>query len=104
MSWQSPIGVDYIQRLAEDLETAVYKAVFDVNITVDRDELIKALAYDRQQYQAGYADGYVDAKNDIVRCKDCMYWEQAKENSGACNRAFEITAYADDFCSYGKRW
>lgn len=39
----------------------------------------------------------------VVRCKDCTYWEQAKPDSGSCNRAFEITAYANDFCSYGER-
>lgn len=41
--------------------------------------------------------------SNLVRCKDCTYWEQAKPDSGACYRAFEITAYANDFCSYGKR-
>ena len=40
---------------------------------------------------------------EVVRCKDCTYWEQAKSDSGSCNRAFEITAYANDFCSYGER-
>lgn len=40
---------------------------------------------------------------EVVRCKDCVYWEQATDNSGNCNRAFEITAYLNDFCSYGER-
>ena len=40
---------------------------------------------------------------ELVRCKDCTYWEQAKADSGSCNRAFEITAYASDYCSYGER-
>ena len=40
---------------------------------------------------------------EIVRCKDCVYWEQATDNSGNCNRAFEITAYEGDYCSYGER-
>ena len=39
----------------------------------------------------------------VVRCEDCKYWEQATPNSGNCNRALEITAYANDFCSYGER-
>lgn len=39
----------------------------------------------------------------VVHCKDCIYWEQATDNSGNCNRAFEITAYGGDFCSYGER-
>ena len=40
---------------------------------------------------------------EVVRCKDCVYWEQATPDSGNCNRALEITAYASDFCSYGER-
>lgn len=40
---------------------------------------------------------------EVVRCKDCVYWEQETERRGNCNRALEITAYASDFCSYGKR-
>lgn len=40
---------------------------------------------------------------DVVRCMDCIYWEQATEISGNCNRALEITAYLNDFCSYGER-
>ena len=40
---------------------------------------------------------------EIVRCKDCVYWEQATDNSGNCNRAFEITAYEGDYCSYAER-
>ena len=40
---------------------------------------------------------------EVVRCKDCVYWEQATDNSGNCNRAFEITAYEGDYCSYGER-
>ena len=40
---------------------------------------------------------------EVVRCEDCVYWEQATDNSGNCNRAFERTAYDTDFCSYGER-
>lgn len=40
---------------------------------------------------------------ELVRCGECVYWEQATANSGRCNRALEITAYATDYCSYGER-
>ena len=40
---------------------------------------------------------------EVVRCKDCVYWKQATDNSGNCNRAFEITTYWSDFCIYGER-
>lgn len=41
--------------------------------------------------------------DEIVRCRDCIYWEPATLSSGNCGRALEITAYKDDFCSYGER-
>ena len=39
----------------------------------------------------------------VVRCWDCIYWEPATLSSGNCGRALEITAYKDDYCSYGER-
>lgn len=39
----------------------------------------------------------------VVRCENCIYWEPTKLSSGNCGRAFEITAYKDDYCSYGER-
>ena len=39
----------------------------------------------------------------VVRCWDCKYWEPATLSSGNCGRAFEITAYKEDYCSYGER-
>lgn len=39
----------------------------------------------------------------VVRCWNCIYWEPATLSSGNCGRAFEITAYKDNYCSYGER-
>lgn len=39
------------------LENNVCKAVASYGINVDKDELIKALKYDREQYEKGYEDG-----------------------------------------------
>ena len=39
------------------LENNVCKAVASYGINVDKDELIKALKYDREQYEKGYTDG-----------------------------------------------
>ncbi len=39
----------------------------------------------------------------VVRCWDCKYWEPATLSSGNCGRALEITAYKDDYCSYGEK-
>ena len=40
---------------------------------------------------------------EIVRCKDCVHYDLAKNGyNGNCNRQY-ATFYADDFCSYGER-
>ena len=42
---------------------------------------------------------------EVVRCRECIYWEPASptRTSGNCNRSFDIPAWATDFCSYGER-
>lgn len=55
--YKSPIELIIGQmRMAQ--ENGIYKAVREQGIVVDKDELIKALRYDRGQYEKGYRDGY----------------------------------------------
>ena len=68
MSYESPIEMIYGQMRIET-ENAICKAVQNVGVNVDKDELIKALQYDREQYQKGYKD----RDEEIVRCKDCAH-------------------------------
>ena len=42
---------------SKQLDEAVFTAVVRADIHVERDELIKALQYDRDQYQKGFEDG-----------------------------------------------
>ena len=53
--YKSPIRVIYGQMQTK-MEGDVLKAVQSYHINVDRDELIRALKYDRDQYKKGYAD------------------------------------------------
>ena len=63
--YESPIEICMKQiRMTQD-ETIV-RAVQDVGIFVDKDELIKALQYDRDQYEKGFADGLEAAKRELV--------------------------------------
>ena len=55
--YQSPIQ-QYVDDMTMRMENNVCTAVQKVGIHVDKEELIKALRYDRQQYDKGYADGY----------------------------------------------
>ena len=47
------------------MEENVMKAVRNVGIYVDKEELVKALKYDRDQYLKGYADARMDAMAQI---------------------------------------
>ena len=61
MSYKSPIEV-YVTQMAIErnrkVENAILEAVQGLDIVIAKDELIKALRYDRDQYEKGYADGY----------------------------------------------
>lgn len=70
MSYQSPIEAFY-NDIEYRFEDAVFKAIQKVDIKVDRNELIKALEYDRAQYDKGYSDGRFDRDREIVRCGEC---------------------------------
>ena len=44
--------------IAQNIDDGIWQAVTKVGFEVDRDELIKALRYDRSQYEDGYYAGY----------------------------------------------
>lgn len=52
-----------IIKQREDAIFAEIQSAFGVE--VDKGELIRALQYDREQYDRGYADGYMAAKGEI---------------------------------------
>ena len=60
--YESPINLIEIERqIIEDQEKGIFKVIKRMGIDVDRDELIKALQYDRDQYAKGYRDGKAEA-------------------------------------------
>lgn len=63
--YESPIN-QILGELQMHLEGETLKAVQNVGIDVDKEELIKALQYDRGQYEKGYKDGYADAIVEFV--------------------------------------
>lgn len=68
--WESPIETIY-GDLRTVFEGEVVKAIQKIGINVKKEELIKALEYDRKQYEKGYAE----AKAEIIRCKDCGHYD-----------------------------
>lgn len=106
--YESPIKV-FQGNLEMQFDGEILKAVQRADITVDRDELIRALRYDREQYQKGFDDARKGAV-PVVRCKDYKWF--ADNNGGewyGC-QMFQVVRITpedapkpDDFCSYGER-
>lgn len=69
--YESPIRTKAVQiyddvvRLLDD--KIMEEIVRVLNVTVDKDELVKALAYDREQYRDGYRHGYDEGYRDGYR-------------------------------------
>ena len=107
--YKSPIEIIYGQMQTQ-MEGDIFRAVQSYFPNVDKDELLRALQYDRDQYHKGYADGKRDAMEELVRCKDCKHWKHMEEGLGDCTHPrFHLEGHADpttnwnDFCSCGER-
>jgi len=59
--YESPIKLLYsgpvYKEIVDAQEKQIFQAVQSAIVDVDKDELIKALAYDRDKYEKGFADG-----------------------------------------------
>ena len=63
--YESPIDIIYndIQyKVVEEFDKNVVSAVQSYGIDVNKEELLKALRYDRQQYEKGYADAKAELR------------------------------------------
>ena len=99
MNYQSPIDL-IISKMNMQLDGEIFKAVQNVGVNVDRDELIKALRYDRDQYEKGYAD----RDSEIIRCRDCKHKEKDGISEGFhyCNiNGLQVTD--EWFCADAER-
>ena len=68
--YESPITMQ-IAQLTSDIQRQedahLMKCVHGLHIDVDKEELIKALRYDRDQYEKGFAAGRCAANIDVAR-------------------------------------
>lgn len=64
-------------KIQEQQEDKVMEVVHSYNINVDKEELIKALQYDRNQYIKGYTDAVkqMEGYRKAVTCCECKYCE-----------------------------
>ena len=75
--WESPIQMitnDIVKNIEQKQGVWLMESVHRAGFNIDKDELMKALNYDRGQYEKGYADGRWARDSEIVRCKDCKHW------------------------------
>lgn len=96
--YQSPIEIIF-KDMETKIENAIIQAVQNVDIRVDKEELIRALQYDRDQYEKGRRD----ALNELVRCKDCVYAKipNLLYPDLWCNFHYRNVDFSD-FCNHGK--
>ena len=63
--YESPINI-IISKLCTKLESDCVKSVQRYGFDIDKEELAKALNYDRKQYEKGHTDGYNKAIDDLL--------------------------------------
>ena len=57
MGYESPIQ-QILGQMRMEQENGIVKAIQEQGVNVDKDELVKALKYDRDQFDKGYVNGY----------------------------------------------
>lgn len=103
-NYKSPIEAIVIslhKQYEIDIEKGILTAVYNAGISVDKEELGKALKYDRDQYNQGYRD----AKSEIVRCEECALWKESgyiHPATGICEKYLTIKKNYG-FCDEGER-
>ena len=88
-TFDSPIQ-QVMDQAKKQHEEYIYKCILNAGVNVDKQELLKALQYDRNQYQEGYKDGYLDGlksfankvKNTVFRYYDSEIDELLQEMVG----------------------
>ena len=98
--YESPISV-YYTDIKTKFENQLMEAMIGVGLDVDKEELLKALNYDREQYQKGYKDG----RGSLVRCRDCIIKKAVPHRDGIAWRCPHRTGDVkmEGFCESGVR-
>lgn len=78
MGYKSPVEMfsqisDIVEYMHRQQDEYICRAIMQLGINVDKEELIKALAYDRGQYEKGYHDGYdadkwISVESELPNC------------------------------------
>lgn len=74
--YESPINAivnDICSDIQQKEEKYIMECVHNVGINVDKKELLKALSYDRHQYEKGYKDGINKVSNDFKKVIEIVF-------------------------------
>lgn len=94
--YESPIEVLYGQMQTEIENDLLVKCSQTVEYNINKDELIKALKYDREQYEKGYSDGLNADKRISVDDKlpdtlnECLVWYSCDTAFGKSKKSWYI--------------
>ena len=66
--YESPIKI-ITGKIQTQIDDEIYRAVQNVGINIDKEELLKALEYDRGQYEEGFREG---EKHTMRQIKDLL--------------------------------
>jgi len=99
--YESPIWMAFqsvIEKAAKELDETVFRAVLHADVKVDRDELLRALQYDRDQFDKGYHEGYIKGQASQPSAT-WGEWQQLPDDydwnvwrCSACNEEFVLEA------------
>lgn len=67
--YNSPITVieNLVQEQTQEKENEIFTTIkSQIAVDVDKDELLKALRYDRHQYEQGYEDGVMNERQHWI--------------------------------------
>ena len=98
--YESPIKVvfsDLVSDSVKKTDEYIVACVQQVGVYIDKDELTKALRFDREQYEKGWND----RDSQIVRCNDCRWFENDGYHTNC--QIMRFCVEADDYCSRGER-
>lgn len=96
----------YMVDVAKKVDEEIWQAIVRCVPNIDKDELLRALQYDRDQYNKGYADGRRDSMDELVHCQNCEFCKY--NSSSETYKCMSLngmygTVELDGFCSYGVR-
>ena len=98
--YESPIEMVFSDLVSDAVKKAdeyIVACFQQVGVKVDKDELVKALEFDRGQYEKGWND----RDSQIVRCKDCRWFENDGYHTNC--QIMRFCVEADVYCSRGER-